>query len=114
MLVSPEKKQETREISRKKTLRVAGELLSAYHTQKASGWIAVDVRGGKAIWVRPVVANIECRAEAAKEGMVLRQLAAILRESQEKSASGTVTIVVCRGRAVALGGAVELDKMRVG
>lgn len=114
MSVSPEKKQELREMSRKQALRVVREVLATYRARKASGRITVDVRSGKAIWVKPVVADVEAPEAFPDEAKVMRDLDVALREFQGRGVSGTVTLVVCQGWGVEVEKVVELEKVRVG
>lgn len=114
MSVSREKKQELREMSRMEALRVVREVLAIYRARKASGRITVDVRSGKAIWVKPVIADVEPPGSFPDEIEVLRGVDEALREFQRWSTSGTVTLVVCEGREVGIEKVVELEKVRVG
>lgn len=114
MSVTPEKKQELREMSRKETLRVVREILATYRARKASGRITVDVRSGKVIWVKPVVADMEASEAVPDEARVMRDLDEALREFLGRGVSGTVTLVVCQGRGVEVEKVVELEKVRVG
>ena|GEM_PF-2174331 len=112
--MSPEKKQELREMSRMEALRAVREVLAVYRAQKASGRIAVDVRSGKAVWVKPVIVDVKPPETFPEETRVMRHFDAILGAFQEWGASGTVTLVVCQGRGVAVEKVVELEKVRVG
>lgn len=113
MSLSREKKQELRDMSRIEALRVVREVLATYRTRKASGRITVDVRSGKAIWVKPVIADVVPPAEAWDARQVLRTFDEALREFQRRSVCGTITLVVCRGQAVDVERVVELEKVRV-
>ncbi|MEW6104763.1 MAG: hypothetical protein AB1563_00125 [Bacillota bacterium] len=112
--MSREKKQELREMSRMEALRVVREVLATYRARKASGRITVDVRSGKAIWVKSVVADVKPPDSFPDEIEVLRGVDGALREFQGRGASGTVTLVVCEGRGVEVEKVVELEKVRVG
>ncbi len=114
MSLPPEKKQELREMSRMQALQVVSEVLRTYRLRKASGRIVVDIRSGKAIWVRPVVRKVDVTGEPFEEGRVYYELNAALREFQVQRASGTVTLVVREGRVASIEKAIELDKVRVG
>ncbi len=114
MSVAPEKKQELREMSRREALRVVLAVLASYREKQASGRVAVDVRSGKAIWVKPVIADVEAPAEARDARQILKGFDQALREFQRRGTSGTVTLVVCEGRGVEVERVVELEKVRVG
>ncbi|HHY45866.1 MAG TPA: hypothetical protein GX506_01025 [Firmicutes bacterium] len=107
-------KQELREMSRIETLRVAGELLETYRRRKASGQIIVDIRNGKPIWVKPVIADPAEYLEATGQGKTLHDLDSALRQFQAMGKSGTVTLLVYEGRVVDMVKVVELEKVRVG
>jgi len=114
MSLSPDKKQELREMSRMEALRVVREVLATYRARKASGRITVDIRSGKAIWVKPVIVDVERSGSFPDEIEVLRGIDEILREFQGKGISGIVALVVCQGRGVGIEKVVELEKVRVG
>ncbi|NPV81918.1 MAG: hypothetical protein HPY52_16930 [Firmicutes bacterium] len=107
-------KQELREMSRIETIRVVREVLATYRERRTSGRITVDVRSGKAIWVKPAVADVEAPEAFPDEAKVLQELDETLREFQGEGVSGTVALVVCAGRGVGVEKVVELEKVRVG
>lgn len=107
-------KQELREMSRIETIKTVREVLETYRQRKASGQITVDIRSGKAIWVRPVVADLRRPLETAGQGKTLQDLDSALREFQAMGASGTVTLLTHEGRVVDMVRIVELKKVRVG
>jgi len=107
-------RQELRRMSIKDTLRVVGDLIELYKERLYSGTIAVDVRSGKPIWVRPVITDSyqdECRNSPPD---VMKQLAETLNEFETSKASGEVSILVCLGKPVEVSRSVELEKVRVG
>ncbi len=114
MSLSREKKQELREMSRMEALRVVREVLATYRARKASGRITVDIRSGKPIWVKPIVADVEPPETFPDEARVMRHFDADLGAFQERSLSGAVTLVVYQGQGVDIDKIVELEKVRVG
>lgn len=108
-------KQELREMSRKQALRVVREVLATYRARLVSGRITIDVRSGRAIWVKPVVADdIGAPGIAIQEEMVFMELEQALRRFQRRGVSGTITLVVYKGRGVRVETVVEWEKVRVG
>ncbi|MGE5572962.1 MAG: hypothetical protein ACM3ZU_08100 [Bacteroidota bacterium] len=101
-------------MSRKETLRVVREILATYRERQVSGRITVDVRSGKAIWVKPVEADEEPPEMFPDEATMLRGVDDALREFQGRGVSGTVTLVVCNGRGIKVEKVVEHEKVRVG
>ncbi|MGE5572680.1 MAG: hypothetical protein ACM3ZU_06645 [Bacteroidota bacterium] len=93
-----EKKQELREIKRKEILRTVRGVLATYCEHQASGWITADVRSGKAIWVGPVVADVDAPGASPDEESVFRNLDDALREFQRRGVCSTVTLVAVGGR----------------
>lgn len=101
-------------MSRMEALRVVREVLANYRVRKASGRITIDVRSGKAIWVKPVVTDVEPPDNFPDEIEMLRDIDEALCEFQGGGVSGTVTLVVCWGREVEVKKVMELEKVRVG
>ncbi|MGE5572961.1 MAG: hypothetical protein ACM3ZU_08095 [Bacteroidota bacterium] len=114
MVTTSEKKKELREMRRKETLGVILAVLETHRRQQDSGRITVDVRSGKAIWVKPVVGKVERPKATPDEARVLQDVDRSLREFQARGASGAVTLVVCEGRGVEVEKVVDLEKVRVG
>lgn len=107
-------KKELRQMSRNDTLRVVSEILEGYSTRGQSGTISIDIRAGKAIWVRPKETDSVLAPESSCTLNPMGQVEAALREFEACAASGAITIKVCAGQAVEVNREVELEKVRVG
>lgn len=103
-----------REMSRREAMRVVGEkLTSIYCKPGASGRITIDVRSGKAIWVKPVLCRVSTDIHADMHD-VLSELEHELARFEAEGLSGCVHVLVCRGRPMQVEGVVECEKVRVG
>lgn len=110
---SARQKQELRHMSRIDVLRTVAEIFEFYRGRGDSGRITIDVRGGRALWVKPVITDCPQGPQHSCTLNPLGQLETALREFEALAASGTITIMVCAGEAVELSREIELDKVRV-
>lgn len=65
-----------------------------------AGSATADVRSGASIWVKPTEVDEKPPEVLPDEVTMLRGIDEAMREFQRRSVSGTVTLVVCRGRGV--------------
>ncbi len=101
------------EMSRREAMRVVGEALASIYAQpRASGRITVDVRGGRAIWVKPVVCPVAGKPIDMRDA--LASLDAELRRFEAGGLSGCVRLSIARGRPVGVEAEEEREKVRVG
>lgn len=109
-----EKSNKQREISRREAMRVARDKLdSLYRRSSASGYIAIDVQSGKAIWVKTFLCKVKAEGRVDAHD-VFADLERELIRFEAENLSGRVHLIVYRGRPVQVESVVEDDKVRVG
>ena len=96
------------------TMKVVGTLIQQYRERLYSGTIAVDVRSGKPIWVRPIITDNQQGEHRDSLPGAMEELAEALSDYEADKLSGVITVSIQLGRPVKVSRSVELAKVRVG
>lgn len=96
------------------TMKVVGTLIQQYRERLYSGTIAVDVRSGKPIWVRPIITDNQQGGHRDNLPRAMEELAEALSEFETGELSGVIAVSIQLGRPVKVSRSVELAKVRVG